>query len=1322
MGEYYQNESLENILEFSSDLIFRIRQDGIIGKVNATVKVLLGYDKEEIIGTNWLEFIHPKDKASAALLLLDAQREAIATNSNIRFLSKSGQPVSLNWSVNRDNYTAWFTCLGCKNNQNIPESVFNEIQESTCSGLIAILNVEGQFVFVCNSVQKILGYDPDKLLGLTFFNFIHPDDLPGIKLLLAKSNQKEQINFKEYRFRAVTGEWVWLQLIINNNFQNTGTQHLMVHTIDKSGRLNADNQLQDSEDKYHSIINNSLHSFLLTIPEHGKILEANSTAVKMFGYSLEELKTMGRQDLIDHTDPQFISLLEERKITGKTSGEAIGIRKNRERFPCEFSSVIFKDRNGENRSSILLSDITTRKSSETQLKRSERHFKALIEHADDIILLVNAKGDIVYVSPAYERITGFTASEVIGKPGTTVLGPNQGENLKGFIQQLLQNPGIPFAKTNKLLTKKGYSVDVEGTIINLLQDEDVNAIVSNYRDISARLEAEAKIKQSEADFRAVFNNAVEGFVMLDPDGIIKTFNAKAKEYFSYNVHEGQLEIGRKIVDYIEPDWKKNFLTLFEKVLQGEVIAYDKDYVQADGNLFWLHFILNPVFTSGIITNICITSTDITTRKNTEELLLVNEKRFRALVENGNDAVVVFTDDFRIKYVSSSINKVLGYSEEELMQMDVTSIILPEEIEEYHNVLSKVMQTPGVPIAGRTGKMRHKDGSWRWIEATLTNLLQDPAVNGIIDNFRDVTERVEANIALQQNRAQLQKVLDATLDVICTIDAEGKFLQVNQATNQVLGYQPEEILGKYLPELVFPEDLAFTNAAFYQIKAGENMHNFENRFVRKDGSVVPITWSARWDAEAKAIFAIARDATEKKKAEELLQISEKRFRALVENQFDGVAILSAEGKPIYISPAISNLLGYLEEDVKQMHIASIIHPDDFAALQQMNNEISAQPGVPVQGYIFRMLHKNGMWRWMEITGTNLFHEPAIRGVVDNFRDVTDKFEAERRQEFERQDKEALINATDDLIWSVRKDFTLIAANKAFIQSLEDVSGKIIRTGENILLKEASLPEYISFLEVNYGKVLAGESFKEEIFTKIQRNRPNSWLEIRLNPIINDQEIIGIACYGRNITENKQIQLQLSETNKKLETAQEIGRLGYWEYNIKSEELFWSDEVYRILGLDETLFKPSLKFFYSLIHPEDVKKIDVFKEQIIQGFPVAEIEHRILNSKGGMRHLYQKTNLVLDDQGNPVLLEGIMQDVSETKEYIHAIEAQNAKLREIAWMQSHVVRAPLARLMGLVDLLSSKPSELDKIQILEYIQQSAVELDGVIREMVRKTEKI
>lgn len=405
-----------------------------------------------------------------------------------------------------------------------------------------------------------------------------------------------------------------------------------------------------------------------------------------------------------------------------------------------------------------------------------------------------------------------------------------------------------------------------------------------------------------------------------------------------------------------------------------------------------------------------------------------------------------------------------------------------------------------------------------------------------DTTRQATSEntlVSTSKALHSAINELNKIMDSSLDVICTINGLGEFVNLSSASERIFGFRPKELLGKKYINHVVPDDVEITNQVAAEIMNGHPVTTFENRYIRKDGRFVPIMWSATWDSDDKLMYCIAKDVTDRKLAEQRLLIQERRYRSLIENGADGVAILSPTGNLKYISPTVKRILGYDEEEMMEMNLFSLLHPNDAGSIDRVWRQIISSPGVPVAGNIIQVMHKDGSWRYHAATFTNMLHDTSINGIVDNFRDITEKMEGEKIRKFEQINKEALINATDDKIWSVGGDFKLITANKAFIKSIHEQFGVTVKPGDVLVNRDIFEPASFQFWNELYARAFSGEFFIEEIFLPAVERDLTGWEEIKFNPIYDGEIIAGVACYSRNITDRKVAEIKLNELNQDLE---------------------------------------------------------------------------------------------------------------------------------------------------------------------------------------------
>ncbi|HXB43203.1 MAG TPA: PAS domain S-box protein, partial [Puia sp.] len=272
---------------------------------------------------------------------------------------------------------------------------------------------------------------------------------------------------------------------------------------------------------------------------------------------------------------------------------------------------------------------------------------------------------------------------------------------------------------------------------------------------------------------------------------------------------------------------------------------------------------------------------------------------------------------------------------------------------------------------------------------------------------------------------------------------------------------------------------------------------------------------------------------------------------------------------------------------------------------------------------------------------------IIGAFVSVIDITEKKKMEKLQEFEKRDKEALINTTEDLIWTVGSDFKLIAANHAFLNGIKKKSGIALSPGDDLMHNAGHTPEFLKLWEGLYNRALAGNSFIEEMYTPSSELYPESWAETRFNPIYDGNMITGIACYRRDTTASRSFQNRLMDINKKLENAQQTAQLGYWELSMDRSTLHWSGEVYKIWGVAEETFHPNYAGFLASIHPDDRELFDNSQKNAFGGKGKLDVEHRIILADSTIKYVHEKGELIYNDQGNPIHFEGTVQDITERK---------------------------------------------------------------------------
>lgn len=227
----------------------------------------------------------------------------------------------------------------------------------------------------------------------------------------------------------------------------------------------------------------------------------------------------------------------------------------------------------------------------------------------------------------------------------------------------------------------------------------------------------------------------------------------------------------------------------------------------------------------------------------------------------------------------------------------------------------------------------------------------------------------------------------------------------------------------------------------------------------------------------------------------------------------------------------------------------------------------------------------------------------------------------------------------------------------------------------------------------------------------------------HPIIQDNKIIGAVATFFDITERKKAENEILQSNERYNLVAKATNDSIWEYNICSGEVKRSGDGFKILfGYDDA--NKSKLHWSNLIHPEDLMRVKKYQEEVFSNTHQHywEDKYRFLKANGDYAYVYDRGYIIRDNVGKAKRMIGATQDITKNVNQIKAIEEQNKKLREIAWTQSHIVRAPVARMIGLASLLDYE-NQIDEEtnQLLKYILSSAHELDNVIKSIVISTHE-
>ncbi|SFC39297.1 PAS domain S-box-containing protein [Flexibacter flexilis DSM 6793] len=778
------------------------------------------------------------------------------------------------------------------------------------------------------------------------------------------------------------------------------------------------------------------------------------------------------------------------------------------------------------------------------------------ENINDAIFLTDTSGVITEWSPSAERVFGRRKNEIVG---LTIKDTNLFEFTEGFEEFLTKDTLSRWSGELQYYSLLGEDGIVQLSIIRLLDIQDeYMGMLCVARDITQEKNVEIALKYSEANLKAIFDNTVQSFILINDKFEIAAFNRTARQ-ISYALTGDFLQVGEPIVNYWYTEDKETLQDIMRRTMDGEYISYEEYITTRTGDSYWLEINFLPIYDSAKnITSICFTTLDIQDRKNTELALAESEARFRSLVQNSSDVIVIVSAKGYITYTSESAGRFLGYNPQDLLDNNLLDFVHPDD-RDYVEVLIQNLAdgmnaTP--PIEYR---FLHQMGKYIHLESVCTNMLDEASVRGIVINSRDVEERKNSEETLKNI---VRGVSDATGTDFFTslVENMATYLNVSHVliselveerhSLRTLAYiknsniQPNFIYkAEHTPcadtlqqqmyyvednlQFLYPQDqwLLDENLETY---LGIRLNNSKGEaigllcildskpFQNHDlaGSMLKI-FSVRAAAELERIYTT-----------DALIESQANLLSLIENTIDNIWAIDESYKLIAFNTAFSRdfekyfghqlthgdvIINYCKGEWEGYYTRALSGEQFFVEIDQIydeeiqNIEVYFNPISDEQGHV---------------SGVSIFS-----------RDITQRKQAENALRESEVNLVALIENTDDIIFSINANYQILAANSAFRRLHNLMFSRIIKPGVDFV---HSLPTaYGQVWQEGFDKAKKGERVRQEIHYAHPKFPVH--LEVSLNPIYSKGGMIsGISIFARDITLRKQAENELKRTNFELDS--------------------------------------------------------------------------------------------------------------------------------------------------------------------------------------------
>jgi len=509
-----------------------------------------------------------------------------------------------------------------------------------CPDVIARFDPDLRHMYVSPAIQAITGRPPDAFIGKTNRELGMPDALVAEweAVLRHVFTTGQAVTF-DFEFPSSRGPLYYEARLTPERAADGAIQSVFGVSRDITARKRAEMTLVESEARYRLLFEHSLDGILQTAPD-GRILAANSAACRMLGWREEELVRIGRAGVVDLTDPRLPTLLEERARTGKSRGELLFVRKDGTKFPCQISSVVFSDRDGALRTSMVIQDLSERKRVEEALHESERFARATIDALAAHICVLNEIGTIVAVNRAWRDF----AAENFADPGRVAEGADY-----LAVCDAATGPDAAIATAwaaglRAVMKKERDEFSLEypchspteqrwftGTASRFAEYDPARVVVA-HENVTARRLAEIGLRTSEEKYRIVADNTYDWEFWRGPDGRFVYVSPSCERITGHAAEEfvADPELFRRI---IHPDDRRRLGDEFWDMREDLNEEQEFRVLRPDGTERWVGHVCRPIRDAGgHFLGRRGSTRDITERKKAEEGLDLRNQQLQALLD------------------------------------------------------------------------------------------------------------------------------------------------------------------------------------------------------------------------------------------------------------------------------------------------------------------------------------------------------------------------------------------------------------------------------------------------------------------------------------------------------------------------------------------------------------------------------------------------------------------------------------------------------------------------------------------------------------------
>lgn len=873
-----------------------------------------------------------------------------------------------------------------------------------------------------------------------------------------------------------------------------------------------------------------------------------------------------------------------------------------------------------------------------ELRESEEKYRTVADFTYDWEAWRLPDGSFRYVSPSCERISGYTSEEFLEEPTLviTIVHPDDQKIVQDHYQEINQRSQIPTCHLDyRIITKNGRTRWISHWCSAVQNDkgEFLGRRESN-RDITDRIEKEVELEK----WGQIFENAEWGIAIGSADGkTVELFNPAYARMHGYEPSELK---DLKIPDLFAPECRANIAKNIELTHQKGHHVWESRHIHKDGHTFPVEIDVTAVKDyKGNVKYRVVNVQDLSEKKRIESELRLSEMKFSTAFRTSPDSINInrMADGLYIE-INDGFTEMTGYTREDVAgktSLEIDIWVNPEDRKRLVNGLKK------------DGIFNNLDAPFRCKDGRIINCLMSARVieiNGetcLLSITRDISDRILAETKLKESEEKFAKVFHEAPVWISIADFEtGAYIDVNEEAIRATGFSRAEAIG-HTAEGIGLFKKGDRQRILDELHKNGRVIDFEMTFTSKDGSQL----FGLLNAEKiivngqECMLTIVNDITDRKKHEEQLQL----LKYSIDKSFDCAYWMDMQGNFVYVNDAACRILGYSHEELMKLHVSAInpkVTPERWA---DVCHTLKKKKNITIES-----IHRRKDGTEFPVELSSGYFKFGDQEYINGFaKDITER----------KQTEEALLESIEYFKASFDNaniGACLVGLDGSFIKVNDEIcrlTGYAREELEKIKFNDITHPEDRE-IGLKFIRQIIANEIKQSSFEKryIHKSGKIVWVKISTSGVRNAQgETQYCVTYVQDITEEKNAEVIIKESEANLKNAQKYAHIGSWVWDIKTNQLDWSDEMFSIFGIEKESFTGDLQDVIAIaIHPEDREKLEASNKSVVElGKPIP-LEYRIIRPDGSIRVVWAEAGeLILDKDGAPSILKGTVQDITERK---------------------------------------------------------------------------